>query len=224
MRGSMCWRVGLLGLAGVLVSTIGLAEDESAEPSITYTLKINQETVSLTPGQSQEVKGAYVNPRITLDVAPSRRFPYAGLAFSYPAAYGFEADVSDPQSRIWTLDGNNVVIMVFAFAEEVTPESLARSTAESLGFENPEVKPVNITLGGEKLTGSAIRVVFGTEQISQQFIGLPTDAGVSRVLVLQDSPQDSGEPSDEFQSTLELLQSSLTLTSNRSPAEKPAAP
>ncbi len=224
MRGSIRVAVCLLSLSGLVGSEVSCAEDESAEPPIAYTLKINNETVSLSPGKTQELLGAYVNPRLTLDVASTRRFPYAGLAFNYPVTYGFEADITDPDARIWTMDGNNVVIMVFAFTEEVGTETLAISTAQTLGVDNPDVKPVRMTLAVQELTGSAITVSFGTEQIHQQFIALPAESGLWRILVLQDSPQKSGEPSDEFRSTLKLLQESLTLTKPGSSDTKSSVP
>lgn len=202
--------IGCASLLCVLLTAHGgFADDESAEPPVAYTVKINDDTVTLAPGEPTEVRGVFVNPKVTL--AKTRRFPYAGVTFSYPAAYDFEADLEDPEARTWTMDGNDVVIMLFALSTAVTPEELAASTAQELGVTDPDVKPMTMELARKMFKGAQINISVGTQRVHQQFIALPPRGGTHRILVLQDSPDESGKPSEEYESTVKLLKASFVL-------------
>src|SRR5262245_43616031 len=89
------------------------AVDESQEPPLVCVVKLDDSSIELTEGETGQVNGTFTNPKLTVTPQPNRTFPYQGITFKYPRAFNFEADLSDPESKNWTLSGNDLKIMIF---------------------------------------------------------------------------------------------------------------
>ena len=67
--------------------------DESQEPPLTYTLRIADQIIAITEGETTRIDGAFNNPEVTLQSKPYREFPYQGVSFKYPREFVFEAEL-----------------------------------------------------------------------------------------------------------------------------------
>src|SRR5688572_8619021 len=110
----------------LLVPASLLLASDQEEPALSYTLRLDKETVRLTPGTAVEIKGRFDNPKATLVPDTERLFTYGQITFKYPANFAFEADFDTEGVKLWTLDGNSFVIMVHQYESiEMTPRAFA---------------------------------------------------------------------------------------------------
>lgn len=195
----------LLFFFGCLAVSSWPAEDLRKEPPLTYTLIIDGQRVPVEVGKEVAVAGQFRDPRVKLEVGSTRTFQFAGVKFDYPGAFGWEADVEDPDTVNWTLSGNDYKIMVFQ-KTVLEPDQLARSIATGLDADPEAIVAVEETIAGQKLKGFRIRTkIVGTLSVT---VVLATPSGA--ILVLQDTPPDGSEVSVENKACRELLNKTLS--------------
>lgn len=184
-------------LALFALSTVALAEDESVEPPLQYTLTVggkSQQISENTPFAIGEVKP---DDKAVLSVADQRIFGYRGLKFPYPRYFAFEADLEKAASLNWTLSGNDCTLMVFAFSEKLTPHQFAASLAERFGSDT-KISTVDLVLGGKKYTGAKVDAMITGTRMVMEILPLTSTAAKSMLLVIQDSVADDGAHSPEY--------------------------
>ena len=193
-------------LAAFSCGPVSAAED--TEPPLHFTLKIGDRSVRVAPGVAADVKGKFTDPKVTLVPDAHRTFGYGGMTFDYPSNFAFEADFSTNGLKMWTLDGNNFVIMIHHYeAETVAPADLAEVMKKSYGA-GAKSEPVSHNFNGTKLSGVRIHATVAGTSLIQDILALPAKEG-GRVLILQDlSPQEKVSD-DESKQVLKLLGETL---------------
>lgn len=199
----------LIVFAGLSIGALVLADD-ATEPPLTYTLEVDGKKFLLSADKTVILKGSFNNPKVTLRASSTRTFEQDDIVFNYPANFTFEADLSDPEVRTWTMSGNNVTLMLLAFDEEVTPAGLITSTAESLETTAEGMKPASLKLGSLTAEGQSAFVKVGDVSLFYTVVTIPTAEGKGRLLLVQDIPQDDGKPSDERATVVEMLEESFS--------------
>ena len=101
----------LIVFAGLSIGSVVLADDAS-EPPLTYTLEVDGKKFLLNADKTVILKGSFNNPKVTLRASETRRFEQDDIAFNYPANFTFEAVLSDPEVRSWSMTGNSVTLML----------------------------------------------------------------------------------------------------------------
>src|SRR4051794_4953611 len=134
----------------------------------------------------------------TLRVEPYRVFRYAGLRFHYPREYTFEADLTSTAVSMWTLSGNDCKIMVHRYKAREDHEDALESVRKRLvaAYKPSKTKEAltRLNIRGADLKGKRIEVRIANTLIQQDLYSFPS-AKDSIVLILQDSPLQSGNPS-----------------------------
>jgi hypothetical protein len=152
-----------------------------------------------------------------ITVAPYRVFKHAGLKFRYPRAYGFEADIEDPDTRGWTLDGNNVVIMIYRYKGNPLHKELRNTTASfvrmKFGPRNVKSEETKIKLEGKEVDGVLLRINLAGERLTQAMYSFVSEED-SYLLMFQDSPGEDGKPTQEFLDMQKLLTESFRFPKN----------
>ncbi|HEX4150333.1 MAG TPA: hypothetical protein VHY20_15155 [Pirellulales bacterium] len=150
----------------------------------------------------------------TLRVETYRVFPYAGLKFRYPREYTFDADMTEPGVSIWTLSGNSCVIMVQLFKGQKDHTRLRGQVADAMlaalsGMKRADEEP-SLKLKDQTISGERLLTTFGPVSLVQDLYSFPSGEDAV-TLILQDTPQDNGQPSADrvragklFCETLEL--------------------
>ncbi len=197
----------------VCISLVGicLAVDEGKEPPLICTLTIDGKTHELIPGTPLQLRGTYKNPTILLNTSPTRKFSCGGVEFLYPAAFGWEADITGPNDRSWTLSGNDFTIMYFVSSGALTAESQAEGMAEQFGKANTRISDTQRKLGERSFKGKQVLAKLVGATLTQEIYVLPAKKG-SRLLVLQDSPPDDKPRSAEAKKVLAMLETTFKLT------------
>ena len=190
----------------LLPASLLVAADDQ-EPPLGYTLRLDKETVRLVPGKDIQIKGRFENPTATLLPDKERLFTYAQVSFKYPANFAFEADFSTEGVKIWTLDGNDVVIMIHQYESlERTPRALAEELKKMYG-EKTQLENKTYTFNRQKYSGVRVHATVVQQKLIQDVLSLPTKKG-ARLLILQDNSPDKGV-SDESKTVLKLLDETL---------------
>jgi len=191
----------------LLPATLLLASDKD-EPSLSYTLRVDKETVRLVPGKDVQIKGRFDNPTVTLVPDTERLFTYAQVTFKYPANFAFEADFDTEGLKMWTLDGNNCVIMVQQYESlAMTPKAFAEQLKKLYGA-GTRTENKSYTFNGQKYSGIRVHLTLASQKMIQDVLALPTKTG-SRLLILQDNPPEEKQ-SEESKTVLKLLNETLT--------------
>jgi hypothetical protein len=187
--------------------------DESKEPPQEFVVKIGDKSISITEGEIIKLDGTFSNPKITVAPQPYRVFSYQGIMFKYPRFFTFEADLADPNGKIWTLSGNDLVVMFFVLSGQLTTGEFANSMIDQFGQENCTATDADakITLGKQILSGTTIQIDVAKHKMVMNIYRIPSDEAVTKLLVIQDNLDDSGNRSDEGKQILEILKSSFTI-------------
>ena len=186
--------------------------DESKEPPLKYALRIGDKSIPITEGKTARVDGTFSNPEVTLTAQPHRVFPYRGISFKYPRAFTFEADLDDADYKNWTLSGNDFKIMYFVLNGRLTTGAFANNMVDQFGRENCEVqKALPLKFGNKKLSGTTLNATVVGNKMVTDIYRIPSTGAQTKLLVLQDNLDDSGNRSIEGKSTLQLIKQSSKL-------------
>ena len=199
-------------LAGCGSST-STAADESIEPPLKYSVKVGNETATLFEGVPVRIDGTFTNPTVAIIPDSSRVFPYQGVKFRYPKTFTFEADVDDPASKTWVLSGNDIKITYSVYQGTLSTKDFADSMLDQFGRENSEIvdKQATITLGQEKLSGISLRTTLAGHKMQIDIYSVPSRGSETRILMFQDSLDDSGNRSEEGSRVLAEIGSSFSI-------------
>jgi hypothetical protein len=136
-----------------------------------------------------------------------------GVTFKYPAFFGFEADVSDPTVKIWSLDGNDLVIMVQHYLHlEMSAKTMSDQLISYFGDAAvAEPQKISRTFNGKNYDGYRVTADFGGSIIYKDVLGIPAKKG-SRLLIVQDMPADQKVSEEETETVTRLLNESLVIS------------
>lgn len=199
-------------LFSLLIPVIAIGQTDTTEPPQTFELVVDgkAQTVELNKEFELDLKG---KTKVKLKALPNRQFEFAGVSFPYPSFFAFEAE-HDVTSKLWTLDGNDCVVMVFAFPGEsgVGHQELARQIGAQFGrgtkFSKTKFEGKSVSLSGTRIRASVV----GSKLIQDVF-DIPTESGGSRIIVIQDSLEDDGSHTKEFKNLQKQFKAHLKLTS-----------
>src|SRR5688500_12827188 len=130
-----------------------LIASEREEPPLGYTLRLDNESIRLVPEQPTQIRGRFDNPKATLIPDKERLFTYGGVTFKYPSNFSFEADFDTEGVKMWTLDGNNFVIIVHSYESlEMTPQSFSQDLKKLYG-RGAKTENRSYSFNGQKYSG-----------------------------------------------------------------------
>lgn len=200
-------------LAALVAAPTFADDSEALEPPQLYELKIGDQSVPIQEGKPVDLTGSFTNPQIELVPRPTRLFVRRGIQFEYPRQFTFEADLKSPFSKSWTLSGNDLKLMVFAMTVPVTPRQFGDNVMGTLGKDHCEITEpqAELVLGMERLKGVKFIASVAEQHISFEIYDLPKAGRTSRLLTIQDNPDENGDRSAEGRAGMELLQKSFKL-------------
>ncbi|MFN7733552.1 MAG: hypothetical protein ACK5OB_16770 [Pirellula sp.] len=180
--------------------------DESTEPPLKYTLKVGDQSIDINEGETARLEGVFTNPEVTLTTQPFREFTYQGISFRYPSKFVFEADLDDANYKNWTLSGNDFKIMYFVLNARLTTSDFAKSMMGKFGLENCELANApQMKFGDKSLSGTTLNVTLAGNKLVIDIYGVSSNGKQTKLLVLQDDLDDSGNRSTEGKQALEFF-------------------
>ena len=189
---------------------VGFSQDETKEPLQSFQLQVDgkSQTVKLDEEFELDLSG---KTKFKLTALNTRQFKFAGLHFPYPTSFAFEAEI-DPDLKLWTLDGSDCLIMVFAFPGEKSTghDDFAKSIGSQYG-NGTSYSKVELACQGFTLKGTQISAEVVGAKLIQQVFEIPTSDG-KRMLLIQDSLEDGGTNSKEFQGVVKQLKQEMKIS------------
>ncbi len=184
--------------------------DVEAGPTDRFDLTLDGATHRVEADKPFELQlgGRAVQGRLA--ILPTRRFDYSGISFDYPRHYAFEVDRSEePGSTMWTLDGNDVVLMVHRHRTNDTPaamvEAMAAGIELQLGGDRRPRAATSLQLGDIDAQGARLKLKVASQTLEQVIVAFKRDQDVW-VITLQDGLDDNGELSAECRELKVLLE------------------
>jgi len=181
-------------------------DPEMVEPPEQFELTLGGRTYEVRAGEPFEVELAGETYAGDLEPSDTRRLALDDLSFEYPNGMTFEYEAS-PGMRMWTLDGNDAVIMVQRFAFGVKQENLVVGIEESLAeLGDPVRDDASIELEGTTHRGVTIDVEISDFTLHSEVYMI----GEKVALILQDSRDVGEDVTEEFELARELLEDTFT--------------
>lgn len=200
----------ITALTLIACSQLAFAADEGQEPSVQYQLLVNGTPHTIELNRASTLSGMFNNPEVQLQASANRTFTYGGVSFDYPAYFSWEANISNPAKKSWTLSGNDFKIIYTLMPNNLSASDFAQSMATKFGKQNTRISDKDRTLGANRLKGKQLNVQISGVTIVLEIFTLPSKSG-TRLLVLQDSPAKTAY-SKEAENALGLLNSSFVDT------------
>jgi hypothetical protein len=196
------------------LSNVAVAAGEREEPPLVLYFEVDGKHVPIeidkpfAPAQLGGAKSA------TLRLEPWRQFAFGGVQFRYPREFTFEVDTSSPGVSMWTLSGNDAKCMVHRYEGQSNPAEVQKALVDELvktyGAGATAASPTTLDLAGSKLKGTRLDIQMAGTKLAQSVFSVRAGADVL-VFVFQDSPNERGQPTPEWNRMLQMLDGSLKL-------------
>lgn len=208
----MIAKYGIALAAAALWALGGQEADEKEEPPVIYHLEVDGKRIPVDLDRPVELETKTPRTKVTLRAEAHRVFNLGGVRFHYPRDMGFEADFSEPQVRLWTLDGNNAVLMVQRLLGEGSHEAVRKRLVNELvqqyGAGSVTRSASTMVLQKKSLSGMTLKVNVAGSMLSQAVYSFQAGKD-SMVLILQDSLTDDGKPTDEYLRIVKMLEATF---------------
>jgi len=206
-------------LSTLFFSSLPLAaEPEGAkEPPLNFVLKIGEREYKMEEGKAVELDAVKDKSKAKIVVGKSRTFPYAGIEFEYPSYFSYEAEVTDPDAKNWSLDGIDLLVMFFDAETDIGVNVFANLVATGMAKElgipenNIELKEhdLAVTLAGEKIAAKKLTTSLGNLHVAFNVIPLKAKKGRIKLLLITDMQDAENTDTKELKEFMKLLQTSF---------------
>lgn len=193
----------------------GNAAQEDKEPPLLFVLEADGKKIPIEEDKPFHLDTAAGKTHCVLRVEPFRVFQHGGVVLHYPREFNFEADLDTPGVKLWTLSGNNAVLMVQRHAGQADPAAVQKQLVQEMiaRYKKPNVRETTATIELEKkaVKGAKLVVTLAGQTLIQVFYSFKTGKD-TLVLMTQDCPADDGSPSRDAQKAEKLLRESFKVT------------
>ena len=179
-------------------------------PAVTeeYTLEIDGKSVDVRDGETATVEVAGKKVRAKITPKPDKLFRAGAVSFRVPKQFSLETEAQPDGTTLWTLDGDNGVIILVRFPAATQPGDVIKTTVDALttqyGKENAKVSPASIQLGGRSHQGTRVTATAVGETITQDNFAWRA-GGTTYLLMVQETPQEDGSSPAEVRRVRQLL-------------------
>lgn len=198
----------------IFIPAVVLAADESSEkePIQTFILKIDGAAHEVPINSNQDIIVAGKRHKVRIEISPTREFNKAGLRFDFDAKRHFSYEALSPVVDHWSLDGNNSVIIIQNYKVKVENSDIIDSFKEQYRKMKAKTKwaKMKLNFDGKSIKGERLMINMGDIKLEQQIFFF-NKKGETRVLILQDAPEEGGKNTPEFVNMRKLIQRSLTV-------------
>lgn len=191
----------------LLLASLNLnAQTDTSEPPIMLDVSVGGKVTKVGEGSAFDVNGTPV----TVRVSDTKHLSTGTMSFDYPRHFGFEYDGSTSGMKQWSLDGNNVVILIFELDSEGDVDDFEEGMIERFGKKNCKASNTSRKLGGREVSGRRLDINMAGTALYMDMLELPAASGGSTFLFFQDTKSDSGGVSDEGRDTMDVVDRSIT--------------
>ena len=187
-------------------------ENKKIEPAQKFILKIDNSVHEISINKDHNVVVGGKPHKVRINLSPIRRFNKAGLSFDFDAKRHFSYEELSPLVDHWSLDGNNSVIIIQDYKVSVENSEIIESFKEQYNKMKAKTKwaKTRLNYGNRTVKGERLLINMGDIELEQQIFFFKSNDG-TRVMILQDAPQDDNQNTEEFISMRKLVEKSLSV-------------
>jgi hypothetical protein len=186
----------------------GAKDSGAMEPKNRFEISIDGKTYQVVEGQVLKLESTLSKPSISIKLSDLKKFEAASLSFDYPKHLSFEYE-KDSGVTTWTLNGNSLVVTLFALDAKIPLNTLIEPMVEKFGKKNCTVEDFKKELGHHLTNGKRLHVRLAETNMIIDFYEIKSGDGKSRIMSFQDMVKDNGESSDEFTKGFRMINSSI---------------
>jgi hypothetical protein len=190
------------------VSAQEATDSGAIEPKNRFEVIVNGKTYQAEEGQPLTLDSTVAKPSIFIILSDRKRFDAASLSFDYPRHLSFEYEKSTGL-KTWSLNGKNLVITLYELDARVPLNTLMESMVEKFGKNNCTLEDFKKEFGHQLTNGKRLHVKLAGVKIIMDFYDLAPGGDKSRIISFQDTIKDNGDPSDEFNTAFQMINSSV---------------
>lgn len=182
------------------------------DPPLRLTVEIDGRELILRDGERGELDLGAMRVAVRVKVDPTRRFEGGGVSFEFPRAMAY-AHEGDEHTDLWSLDGNDCIVHVQAYAGGDPNDLLGIYLNAFRDTYSPQAETpvaIELDLGGTKFPGRSLDFEVAGHRQRISAVALEV-AGRPVVLVLQDTAPRLRRPSTEARELLDLWASTFRL-------------
>jgi len=196
----------------ISLPAIGLAAKESSEkePAQKFILKIDDAIHEVSMNTNHKIVVSGKPHKVRIEISPTRNFNKAGLNFDFESKRHFSYEELSPVVDHWSLDGNNTVIIIQNYKVKVENSEILDSFKEEYRKMKAKTKSTKTKLNydGKSVTGQRLLIKMGDIKLEQQIFFFNIK-GETRVMILQDAPDEDNSNTKEFVKMRALVQETL---------------
>jgi len=196
----------------VILPVTGLEAKESSEkePTQKFILKIDNASHEVSINTNHKIVVSGKPHKVRIEVSPTRNFNKAGLNFDFDSKRHFSYEELSPEVDHWSLDGNNTVIIIQNYKVKVENSEIIDSFKEEYRKMKAKTKSTKTRLNydGKSATGQRLLINMGDIKLEQQIFFF-NKKGETRVIILQDAPNEDNSNTKEFVEMRALVQKTL---------------
>lgn len=200
----------------IIVSPLIAAADErpEAEPVQNFILKIDNVPYAVPINSNHKIEVSGKPHNIRIELSPTRVFNKAGIMFEFDSKRHFSYEALSPAVDHWTLDGNNTVIIIQNYKVDLDNSEIIDSFKDQYKKMKAKSKwaKTKLKAGGSTITGERLLLDIGEVKLEQQLFFFKRK-GETRVLILQDAPDENNRNTEEFVKMRNLVQQTLSVDS-----------
>ncbi|CCG54016.1 Protein of unknown function precursor [Flavobacterium indicum GPTSA100-9 = DSM 17447] len=148
------------------------------------------------------------NKPITIKIAKTQIFSTDKISFEYQNHFSLETE-KDFGVNTYTLDGDDVVLTYFDFITSIETQDLAEEMIKEFGKKNCKLLPANITLNSKTYEGNKVAVNILNSKLTIEIYKISNKKNQTQILAIQDSKNDDGSDSSEYQKAIAILNKTL---------------
>ncbi len=182
------------------ISMVNAAESlEVEEPNQAAYLTIDGVKHQIIVGEESELVIDNKRRRVALTLDPNREFNKAGIRFSYNGQMHYSYEALSEDVDHWSIDGNNAVIMVQRYKEQIDDKTILDQFKNQYEAMNASVKTKKTVFkfGKNKLRGYRLNIALGDIYLMQEIFVIPKNESTT-VLFLQDTLGENRRNTQEF--------------------------
>mgnify|MGYP001208933357 CR=1 FL=1 len=181
----------------------------SREPAQQFLLELGGQKIPLQLDKLHEASIDGKPVKLRLKLKPTRLFSAGGIQFEYPTEFLFKFDNDGMET--WSIEGPDILLMIqnCHFLDPMfVVEQIEDEYGEQFGEAVTQGREVEMMLGGRLLKGRRVDFKAVGESFRVTILAVQSN-GKNLTIVLQDSLEDDGAHSAEYDRIVALLKKTL---------------
>ena len=194
------------------IAGVSASENSGKEPVQKFILNIDNTAHEVPINSNTKISITGKPHNVRIELSPTRNFNKAGLSFDFDSKRHFSYEALSPVVDHWSLDGNNSVIIIQNYRVKVDNSEIIESFKEQYKKMKAKTKwaKTKLKYAGKSVKGERLLINMGDVKLEQQIFFF-NKKGETRVIILQDAPNEDNSNTKEFVEMRKLVQKSLSV-------------